>query len=106
MAAKTPTNTDIFKLLGVIQDENMARHNENSKRLDGIESQVKYTNGQVRSLNEWRSNVIAVEEDRARRQSNMQAVKIETGNQWDWKTVLAILLTLATAIVGVAGVTK
>ena len=54
---KLPTNSDIITAIsnvsaevGAIKAENHTRHQENSKRLNAIETQVKYTNGRVKAM--------------------------------------------------------
>lgn len=105
MAKASPTNNDIMKFLSIIQDENTERHNETAKRLAAIELQVKYTNGQVRDLQQWRSNKEAAERAVSEyRNENQPTIKVNNNFQWDWKMVLAILLTLATIFAGIVGV--
>jgi hypothetical protein len=115
MANKSSTNNDIILAISKLTDEmtaleraNQVQHNEKMGRLEAIEVQVKYTNGRVTKLEKRLGEMDAVNayKDKQAAQMPMQAVKVETNNSWDWKTVLAILLTLATAIAGIAGVVK
>lgn len=89
-----------------LEDKQLTQHSENMSRLEAIEAQVKYTNGRVRGLELTRERNEAVEayKNTQSAQQPMMGVKVETNNTWDWKVVLAILLTLATAVAAIAGV--
>lgn len=81
MSNSRPTNSDIVKLMTM-------NHEETATRLQAVETQVKYTNGQVRDLQQWRSNTEAVERYRkeAQRGSNPKDI--------DWQKILLVLLGL------------
>lgn len=86
--AKLPNNQVIVDLL-------TDQHEEVRDRLKKVEEQVKYTNGQVRSLNEWRASVIAVEEDRkGARPSSDPKVS-------DWSKWIPFLIALAVALIAI-----
>jgi TolA-binding protein len=97
---KNPTNREIVDLI-------TRQHIEVTERLGAVEEQVKYTNGRVRALETRAIESDAVEKYKREQEVKqpIQQVKVEANNQWDWKTVLAILLTLATGIAAVLGVT-
>lgn len=99
--------SEIAAKLARVEAEMNAQHQEKMDELVEIKEQVKYTNGQVKALKQWKSNVEAVDRYKAEQASQpMMGVKVETNNAWDWKVVLAIILTLATAVAAVAGVTS
>lgn len=85
-----PTNKDIIKLLTM-------NHEETSKRLDGVEQQVKYTNGQVRDLQTWRSNTEAVEKYRE--------AQTGTNPKVDWQKIVLVILGLLGTALGIIGTT-
>lgn len=96
-----------MELITDLKVEGKANHKEVSKRLKDVEEQVKYTNGQVRALNTWKIETEAVDKYKSMNPQNSSTVKVETNTSWDWKTVLTIILTLATAITAVvAGLAK
>lgn len=91
---KAPTNTDIMTELVRIGDRVEQTHNLAVK-----------TNGRVTELErKWERREGYEQRIKEEQRTAIAAVKVETST-WDWKTVLAIILTLATAIVGIAGVT-
>lgn len=88
---KSPSNRDIVKLLTL-------HHEETSRRLDGVEAQVKYTNGQVRVLNDWKTAQEAIEQYKKTQPTNT-SVKVENNTPtWTLRDILAGLGILATAI--------
>lgn len=116
MSKAAPTNTDVIRAvmtvsadLATLKSEVEIQHKEKMVELAALTEQVKYTNGQVRELKQWRSNQEAVENYRKSIEPQPPMVRVNNNLQWDWKTVLAILLTLATIFAGVltaTGVSK
>lgn len=94
---KNPTNSDIIQLI-------VDQHRENSKKFDAVNERLDYTNGNVKDLLLWKSNQEAIEKYKKDNPVPTTTVKTEISNQWDWKMVLAILLTLATIFAGIVGV--
>ena len=89
MAASRPTNSDIVKLLTI-------NHEETSKRLEAVEEQVKYTNGQVRTLNDFKNRVETIE----------QFKKDNGEHAIDWQKILLVALgLLGTALTIIATTT-
>ena len=102
--AKSPTNTDIITEIRVMQLEQTRQHKENSRRFDTIEQQVRATNGRVKALETQNERRSAVEEYKEQQRHNRpERVRIEKTSNWDWKVVLTIILTLATAVVAITG---
>lgn len=98
--------TKVASNVGRIESEMNAQHQEKMDELVEIKKQVKYTNGRVSRMERKWSDQEAVDKYKLMNPPTSSTVKVETSTTWDWKTVLAILLTLATAVVAIAGVTK
>lgn len=86
MSGTRPSNSDIIKLLTM-------NHEETSKRLEAVETQVKYTNGQVRDLQTWRSNTEAIEKYREAQTSSNPKV--------DWQKLILVVLGLLGTSLGI-----
>lgn len=88
------SNQDLVKLLNI-------QHDETSKRLEAIEEQVKYTNGQVRVLNTFK----AVIEDRDKRVLEARSSSNPNDSTilgLDIKSFLAVLAVVVAAAVSAA----
>lgn len=88
---KNPTNKDIVQLITL-------NHEEVQTRLLKVEEQVKLTNGRVKKLETIQERADAVEEYKKTQGAQSGS---DPKVSWDWKMVLAILLTLATIFAGV-----
>lgn len=93
-----PTNSDIVKLITL-------HHEDNAKELSEIKAQVKYTNGRVTSIENWKNALEAVEAYK-KENPNPQVINAKTVNvagPWFQNEKLAsavafFVLALASAI--------
>lgn len=95
---KVPNNTDLMAVLSELSNEfasfkatTQAHHSEKIRRLEAIEEQVRYTNGQVKELKLWRSNLDAINSFKrhvfARTIALVSALGVFIGALW-WLTEL------------------
>lgn len=87
-----------------LEIDTLRQHTEKMVVMTEIQAQVKHTNGRVTALERKMDKQDAIEEYKSKMLSQPTTVSVATTTTWDWKTVLAIILTLATAAAGVAGV--
>lgn len=93
MSKAAPTNADIINAVtglasrvGRLESETDEQHRAKMQILEELTAQVKYTNGQVRSLNQWRSNQEAVE--KYKKNNPTPTIRVNNNFQWDWKTII------------------
>lgn len=87
-----------------LEVDTLRQHTEKMVLMADIQAQVKYTNGRVTALERKMDKAEAVEDYKAKMALQPTTVDVDTTTSWDWRAVLAIILTLATAVAGVIGV--
>jgi hypothetical protein len=108
MANKAPTNGNIMDAVmsltkdvaknRAVQD---ARHEQYSDEFKSIETRQNYTNGNVKDLLLWQSNMKAVDDYKKTQEAQVGTNLKVSG--WDWKAYLALLATIATILAGILG---
>lgn len=88
--AKNPTNLDLYKLLGQIEE-----------KVEQVHDQIKKTNGRVGTLEKWRDRLDIIDEYK----KTPQEVRQEKGEGWTNRektltAIIAALLAIVSALVG------
>lgn len=97
MSDRNPTIADVM----VILQEMAVAQGKTLERVEATHNLAVKTNGRVTKLEGEFIAFNAVEEYKNRQAYQpIAAVKVENSG-WDWKTVLTIVLTLATAVTGI-----
>lgn len=99
----SPTNKDIIKLITMNHEETSSRLKENTKRLEQVEQQVRYTNGQVRTLNDFKNRIETIEKYK---KELRLVTKTPESQQIDWQKIILVLLGLLGSALAIISATK